>query len=560
MVIIFCFVISIAGFADAYSIPADAKSSQQYSDALRKAHARVQKDCPREANAVMSKRCQRQASARQFHAFNQQVSDRLALDRAVPDTRPRVCGSKDYNVKSTVSVIIPFHHEATSTLLRTAASVLKRTPDELLKEVILVNDGADAPWAAKQRSQLAKYAEKHSKVRVLTMEQHLGLAPAKVAGARVAKGDIVAFLDSHCEANIGWYEPLAAAIEEDSGTIANPIIDGISSEDFSYRGTNSYTRGVFTWGMYYAGEPFNDTDAAALTSGEYAATPAMPGGLFAVDRLFFEKLGFYDEGLRVWGGENIELSLKAWRCGGRVIFVPSSRVGHVYKSVGHRFPPGESLHKNYKRIAEVWLDDYRHVYYKSFPRAAVIPAGDLTLAHSVRKRLQCKSMEWFITNVFPTLFIPAPVIAEGMLQSGETCVSTAGVEIASNPMQHPHVSPAQMQKCSAWSDHNQWYFMQGTKRLVHIGIWTEECLGARGSDVVVCQCARYPHSGCAADEIEWKLSENGRNIVHAATGLCLQYASSRLLVAECHHAGASQQEWTFLTRSIPKTTGGNVEL
>eukprot|EP00928_Gymnodinium_smaydae_P048266 TRINITY_DN3225_c0_g2_i1.p2 TRINITY_DN3225_c0_g2~~TRINITY_DN3225_c0_g2_i1.p2 ORF type:complete len:304 (+),score=26.07 TRINITY_DN3225_c0_g2_i1:33-944(+) len=257
MVIIFCFVISIAGFADAYSIPADAKSSQQYSDALRKAHARVQKDCPREANAVMSKRCQRQASARQFHAFNQQVSDRLALDRAVPDTRPRVCGSKDYNVKSTVSVIIPFHHEATSTLLRTAASVLKRTPDELLKEVILVNDGADAPWAAKQRSQLAKYAEKHSKVRVLTMEQHLGLAPAKVAGARVAKGDIVAFLDSHCEANIGWYEPLAAAIEEDSGTIANPIIDGISSEDFSYRGTNSYTRGVFTWGMYYAGEPFN---------------------------------------------------------------------------------------------------------------------------------------------------------------------------------------------------------------------------------------------------------------------------------------------------------------
>lgn len=31
-----------------------------------------------------------------------------------------------------------------------------------------------------------------------------GLIRAKIAGAEAAKGDVVVFLDSHCEANEGW--------------------------------------------------------------------------------------------------------------------------------------------------------------------------------------------------------------------------------------------------------------------------------------------------------------------------------------------------------------------
>lgn len=36
----------------------------------------------------------------------------------------------------------------------------------------------------------------------------------------------------------------------------------------------------------------------------------MAGGLFSIEREYFYEMGAYDDQLQVWGGENVEMSLR----------------------------------------------------------------------------------------------------------------------------------------------------------------------------------------------------------------------------------------------------------
>ena len=57
--------------------------------------------------------------------------------------------------------------------------------------------------------------------------------------------------------------------------------------------------------------------------------------------------------LAFWGGENIDLSLRCWMSGGKVLVVRSALVGHVYKS-GFNYPlTNENIISNKLRVAYV---------------------------------------------------------------------------------------------------------------------------------------------------------------------------------------------------------------
>lgn len=61
-----------------------------------------------------------------------------------------------------------------------------------------------------------------------------GLIKARLAGARIAQGDVMIFLDAHCECALGWLQPLLGRIEESPNAVVVPLIDVISSRTFEY--------------------------------------------------------------------------------------------------------------------------------------------------------------------------------------------------------------------------------------------------------------------------------------------------------------------------------------
>lgn len=460
--------------------------------------------------------------------FNQAASDKIPSNRDVPDTRHDECVSKQYRKDlPATSVIITFHNEARSTLLRTIVSVLNRSPEHLIKEIILVDDFSDDPSDALELATIQK-------VVVLRNSKREGLVRSRVKGADIAKGKILTFLDSHCECNTNWLEPLLQRVVEDPNRVVCPVIDVINLDDFKYFGASSDLRGGFEWNLVFKWEFLSAQERHQRASDPTAAikTPMIAGGLFSIDKEYFERMGKYDEMMDIWGGENLEISFRIWQCGGSLEILPCSRVGHVFrKQHPYSFPGGSGnvFARNTKRAAEVWMDEYKNYYYAAVPIAKNVPIGDIEGRILLRQKLNCKQFKWYLENVYPELQVPNKVTsAHGTIHQGSFCMDTIGHRVGE------HVG---LYTCHGGGGNQEWVFTKA-REIRHENVCLTLTKPKLGLPVIL--------RTCTSDNSQ-KWERINSTLRHGLFHLCLDsrdHKTKGLIILACDDKAYSQQ-WIF---------------
>ena len=122
----------------------------------------------------------------------------------------------DVQYLPTAAVILVFYDEGFSVLLRTVHSVINTSPKELLKEIILIDDGSSdrqflhSPSTSFLYSTsfileslmepLEKYiARWNGLVKLFRTGKRVGLIEARTLGAQKSTADVIVILDAHCE-------------------------------------------------------------------------------------------------------------------------------------------------------------------------------------------------------------------------------------------------------------------------------------------------------------------------------------------------------------------------
>ncbi|XP_025257233.1 probable polypeptide N-acetylgalactosaminyltransferase 8 [Theropithecus gelada] len=453
--------------------------------------------------------------------YNVYLSNQLPLNRTIPDTRDYRCLQKTYPSQlPSLSVILIFMNEALSIIQRAITSIINRTPSRLLKEIILVDDfSSNGELKVHLDEKIKLYNQKYpGLLKIIRHPERKGLAQARNTGWEAATADVVAILDAHIEVNVGWAEPILARIQEDRTVIVSPVFDNIRFDTFKL---DKYELAVdgFNWELWCR---YDALPQAWIDRHDVTAPVKSPSimGILAADRHFLGEIGSLDGGMLIYGGENVELSLRVWQCGGKIEILPCSRIAHLerhHKPYALDLTP--ALKRNALRVAEIWMDEHKHMVYLAWNiplQNSGIDFGDISSRVALREKLKCKTFDWYLKNVYPLLKPIHTVVGYGRMKNllDENVCLDQGPVPGNTPIMH---------YCHGFSSQNVYYHLTGelyVGQLIAEASARDRCLADPGNaeKPTLERCSEAARNGL---HIYWDFKPGGA-IINRDTKRCLE--------------------------------------
>ncbi|CAJ1451033.1 unnamed protein product [Effrenium voratum] len=294
-----------------------------------------------------------------------------------------------------ISVVLPCAGEG-QYALNTVRAVYETTPQSVLHEIIVVDDGTDPPL--EQSFLTPEVLDKYGAT-ILRHAETVGLIGAKKDGGDAATGDIVVFFDCHVAPQPGWHESFLRLIGENYRRIVTPVITDLDVGTWQQiGGSHGQAKCYLTW----------DADFKWFSS-EDPYVPILSGGLLGISKRWWNETGGYDVEMVGWGGENLDQSLRSWLCGGEIMMAQDSFVAHMWRKpddprtrANYQVKAGAAS-RNRLRAAMAWYGEFSEKL-ASFPglqSKRLNPDGtpwygNLDNILEVKKRLKCKSFAWFM--------------------------------------------------------------------------------------------------------------------------------------------------------------------
>jgi glycosyltransferase involved in cell wall biosynthesis len=212
-----------------------------------------------------------------------------------------------------VSVIVPTRDRAAALDACLGALAEQRLADAAF-EVVVVDDGGGVgvdDVVARHATSLAVDVHRQAQA---------GPAAARNAGARQARGRMLAFTDDDCLPAPGWLSALVAAlVRTPDALVAGKTVNALERNPYA-EASQLLLAFLYAEGL--------------RTSGQL---PFATSNNIAVERERFAALGGFDEGFSRAAGEDRDLCDRWRSAGGRVVYEPAARVRHAHQLGAGRF-------------------------------------------------------------------------------------------------------------------------------------------------------------------------------------------------------------------------------